>query len=44
MNGAAAQPAAVGERHGCAARSGRLLKPALSYIGRFIEAMQEGLW
>lgn len=32
------------ERQGCSARSGRLLKPALSYIGAFIQAMQEGLW
>ncbi|KAI7841266.1 hypothetical protein COHA_005039 [Chlorella ohadii] len=35
---------AAQERQGCSARSGRLLKPALSYIGRFIQAMQEGLW
>lgn len=32
------------ERQGCAARSGRLLRPVLSYIGRFIDAMTEGLW
>ncbi|PRW59463.1 1-aminocyclopropane-1-carboxylate synthase [Chlorella sorokiniana] len=36
--------ASADERRGCSARSGRLLKPALSYIGRFLTAMQEGLW
>lgn len=32
------------DRQGCSARSGRLLKPPLSYISTFIQAMQEGLW
>ncbi|PSC76648.1 1-aminocyclopropane-1-carboxylate synthase [Micractinium conductrix] len=31
-------------RSGCSARSNRLLKPMLSYIGAFIQAQSEGLW
>lgn len=30
--------------HGCSARSKRLLKPPLSYIGPFLTALQEGTW
>lgn len=32
------------ERQGCSARSERLKKPALSYIGQLVKAMQEGIW
>lgn len=31
-------------KNGCSARSGRLLKPMLSYIGALIRAQQEGIW
>lgn len=39
-----ALPAAAAEQHGCSVRTTRLLRPVLSYIGKFIEAQHDGLW
>lgn len=38
------RPRNMESKNGCSARSERLLKPMLSYIGALFRAQREGLW